>query len=212
MLNIVHWLLPKEEKFFDMLKEQSVNVADAAKKFKYLIDNYDSLDDSQKNDFVKRIKDVESKADDLTHKIIGTLDKTFITPIDKEDIHRLSMILDDIIDLIYATAKRLIIFKIKTIDSYIKSLADIVAKIIEKIGIGLSEVSKLRNMREFYVDAHTLENNADDLYHGALENLFNKKDPIEIIKYREIYEYLENITDKCEDVANVIESIVVKHA
>ena len=195
-----------------MLKDQASNVVDGANEFKKLIDSYNSLSEAKRTELVKKIKDIESRGDDIVHTIIASLDKTFVTPIDKEDIHRLAMLLDDILDSIYATSIRLSIFKISKIDSYIKKLTDIAIDIIRKIELGVIGVSKLKNMNRFYVDIHTLENKGDEVYHAALEELFNKKNPIEILKYRELYEYLENITDKCEDVANVIESIVVKHA
>ena len=212
MANLVNWLLPKEKKFFLMLKDQASNVVDGASEFKNLIDNYNSLSDVKRKELVKKIKEIESKGDNIVHNIIGSLDKAFITPIDKEDIHRLSMLLDDAIDFIYATSIRLTIFKINRIDDHIRKLADIILETVKKIELGVIGVSKLKSMNRFYIDIHTLENKADDIYHEALGDLFNKKDPIEIIKYREIYEYLENITDRCEDIANVIESIVVKHA
>ena len=91
-------------------------------------------------------------------------------------------------------------------------MTEVVIESIGKIELGIIGVSKLKNMNRFYIDIHTLENKSDDIYHEALDNLFNKKNPIEIIKYKEIYEFLEDLTDKCEDIANVIESIVVKHA
>ena len=212
MVNLVNWLLPKEKKFFLMLRDQASNVVDGANEFKNLIDNYNSLSDVKRKELVKKIKEIESKGDNIVHNIIGSLDKAFITPIDKEDIHRLSMLLDDAIDFIYATSIRLTIFKINRIDDNIRKLADIILETVKKIELGVIGVSKLKSMNRFYIDIHTLENKADDIYHEALGDLFNKKDPIEIIKYREIYEYLENITDRCEDIANVIESIVVKHA
>jgi len=212
MANLVNWLLPKEKKFFLMLRDQASNVVDGANEFKNLIDNYNSLSDIKRKELVKKIKDIESKGDNIVHNIIGSLDKTFITPIDKEDIHRLSMLLDDVIDFIYATSIRLTIFKISRINDHIRKLSDIILETVKKIELGVIGVSKLKSMNRFYIDIHTLENKADDIYHEALGDLFNKKNPIEIIKYREIYEYLENITDRCEDIANVIESIVVKHA
>ncbi len=212
MANIVHWLLPKEEKFFHMLKEQSSNVVDGANKFKELVDNYNRFSYSKKKVFVKKIEEIEAKGDEVTHKIIGELDKTFITPIDKEDIHRLAVLLDDVIDLIDKTASRFIIFKITRIDSSIRNLTDIAVEIAKKIDEGIMEVSKLKNMHEFYIDVNTLENTGDDIYRNALARLFDKEDPIEVIKYKEIYEFLESIINKCEDVSNVIESIVVKHA
>jgi predicted phosphate transport protein (TIGR00153 family) len=212
MGNIFHWLLPKEEKFFQMLKEQCSNVVEGGKEFKSLIYDYNKLSYSNKRKLVKKIEGIEDKGDDLTHNIIGTLDKTFVTPIDKEDIHRLAELLDDVIDLINKTSKRLFFFKIMRIDSHIKNLTNIAVEIINKIDYGIMEISKLKNMQKFYIDVHTLENEGDDVYHNALAKLFDKKDPIEIIKYREIYDFLENILNKCEDIANVIESIVVKHA
>jgi len=212
MTNLFNWLLPKEKKFFLMLKRQASNVVASANKFKELIDNYNNLNETEKRNFIKSIKELESIGDNITHDIIGSLDKTFVTPIDKEDIHNLASLLDDVIDLIYAASIRLKIFKIKTVDAHMKSSAEVIQDTVKKIELGVIGVSKLRSMNRFYIDIHTLENKADDLYHTALEDLFDKKNQIDIIKYKEIYEFLENITDKCEDIANVIESIVVKHA
>ena len=126
MTNIIHWLLPKEEKFFDMLREQASNVVDGANEFKKLIEDYNKIDESERKNFVKRIQDIEHIGDNLTHNIIGILDKTFVTPIDKEDIYRLAMLLDDVIDAIYHTSERLIIFKISKIDIHIKNLTHVV--------------------------------------------------------------------------------------
>jgi len=212
MANIFSWLLPKEKKFFLMLRDQASNVVDGANEFKYLIDNYNSLSDVKRRELVKKIKEIESRGDNIVHTIIDSLDKTFVTPIDKEDIHRLTILLDDVIDKVYATSIRLSIFKIGKIDDYIKKMTEVVIESIVKIELGIIGVSKLKKMNRFYIDIHTLENKSDEIYHEALDNLFNKKSPIEIIKYKEIYEFLEDLTDKCEDIANVIESIVVKNA
>ena len=212
MANLIKWLLPKEKQFFLMLIEQASNVLEGANEFKRLIDNYNNLSDAEKKSAAEKIKDIENRGDNITHEIMGNLDKAFITPIDKEDISRMATLLDDIIDLINATSIRLVIFKIGKVDSHITALAAVVQDIVRRVYYGVIGVSKLKNLNRFYIDAHTLENKADDAYHLALENLLEKKNAVEIIKYREIYEYLENITDKCEDVANVIESIVMKHA
>tara|TARA_Y100000310_G_scaffold107162_2_gene105608 strand:+ start:9806 stop:10444 length:639 start_codon:yes stop_codon:yes gene_type:complete len=212
MANFVRWLLPKEQKFFDMLKDQSSNVVEGANEFKKLIDNFDNLSGIEKRDFVRRIKDIEHKGDDLTYNITSILDKTFVTPIDKEDIYELTMLLDDVIDLIYQTSVRIFIYKINKIDIYIEKLTQIVIEIVEKIDQGILEVRNLKNMKQLCVEVHTLENKADNVYIAALSKLFEGKIVIDVIKYKEIYELLENITDKCEDVSNVIESIVVKHA
>ena len=212
MANLIHWLLPKETQFFLMLKDQASNVVDGADEFKSMIDNYDNLSDVERKNAAKKIKDIENRGDNITHGIMESLDKAFITPIDKEDIYRMATLLDDIIDLINAASVRMVIFKIAKVDSHIKALASVIQEIVKRVYYGVIGVSKLKNLNRFYIDAHTLENKADDAYHLALEKLFEKKNPIEVIKYREIYEHLENVTDKCEDVANVIESIVMKHA
>jgi len=212
MADLIHWLLPKEKQFFLMLRKQASNVLDGANEFKSLIDNYNNLSDVEKKSAVEKIKDIENRGDNITHEIMGNLDKAFITPIDKEDIYRLATLLDNVIDLINAASARLVIFKIIKVDSHIKALAAVVQDIVRRVYYGVIGVSKLKNLNRFYIDVHTLENKADDTYHAALKALFEKKNPIEIIKYKEIYEYLENIIDECEDVANVIESIVVKHA
>ena len=161
---------------------------------------------------MKKIKDIENRGDNITHEIIGDLDKAFVTPIDKEDIHKLATLLDDVIDLINATSVRLVIFRIGKVDSHIKALAAIIQDIVERVYHGVVGASKLKNLNRFYIDVHTLENKADDIYHTALEDMFRGKGIIDIIKLREIYEFLESIINKCEDIANVIESIVVKHA
>jgi len=212
MTNIIHWLLPKEQKFFHMLKDQSENVVTGAEEFKRLVDNFNKLSINSKKASVKKIKYIEHKGDQLAHKIIGILDKTFVTPIDKEDIHRLALLLDDVIDFIYTVSERLVIFKIGKVDSHIKKLTNVVLECVKKIDKGILGVSKLKSMNQFYIDLHTLENEGDEIYHAALAELFNKKNVIDIIKLKDIYLFLENIIDKCEDVANVIESIVVKHA
>ena len=212
MPDIIRWLLPKEEEFFDRLKEQSSNAVRGAEEFNSLIGSYNSLSEDQRVISLKKIKDIEHTGDDLAHNIISNLDKTFITPIDKEDIHSLVMLLDDVIDLINTTAERLIIFKISKIDIYIKNLNEVVFDIAKKIDNGIFEVRKLKNMNKFYIDVHTLENKGDEIYRNALIELFGKANVIDIIKYKEIYELMENIIDKCESIANVMESIVVKHA
>lgn len=212
MPNIMHWLLPKEEKFFDMLKEQSSNAVDAARELRSFIEQYENLSLGSKKEFVKKMKSIETKGDELAHKIIGLLDKSFITPIDKEDIHRLTMLLDDIIDFIYDATVRIVIFDVRRIDNFVISLSQIVFDIVNKVDEGIGKIGKLNGMSQFYIDAHTLENRADEIYYNALSELFKKENPIDIIKYKEIYEFLETITDRCEDIAHVMESVVVKHA
>ena len=212
MPKILQWLLPKEKQFFHMLGEQCSIAVEAANEFRKLIYDFNILSDLKKKELVSKIESLENKGDNLTHKIIGDLDKTFITPIDKEDIHRLAMLLDDVTDLIHMTSGRLLLIKITRIDSHIKNFTDVVIKIVKRVEEGVMELDKLKNMNQFYVDVRSLENKGDVLFNIALARLFDKKDAIEIIRYKNIYEFLEEIINKCEDIANLMESIVVKHA
>ena len=209
---MMRWLLPKEEEFFDKLKAQSSNAVKGAEEFDNLISNYNVFSEDERAKSLKKIADIEHIGDEITHDIIRTLDKTFITPIDKEDIHNLAVLLDDLIDLINIAAERLIIFKINKIDAHIKNFNEVIFRITKKVDSGIFDVRKLKNMNQFYIDVHTLENRGDDIYRNALASLFEKNDVVDIIKYKEVYELLEKIIDKCEGIANLTESIVVKHA
>ena len=212
MANILHWLLPKEEKFFVMLKEHSSNMVDASKELKKFIDSYGELREEDKKDFVKKIKAIETKGDEIAHKIMGLLDKSFITPIDKEDIHGLAMLIDDVVDIIYETSVKISIFELKDVDEFIIKLTQVGVDIVGKTDELFANIGKLKHMNGLYVDVHSLENKADEILYEALSHLFKTRDPVNIIKYKEVYEFLEAISDKCEDIANVVESVVVKHA
>lgn len=213
MANIMHWLVPKEEKFFEMLTEQAENALEGAKELKNFVSNYEKLGRNDRKAKAQLIKNIENKGDEITHRILEKLDKTFITPIDKEDIHQMAVLLDDIIDLINAVALRFVLLGLERIDNFITKLVDIILNAVSELNKSILDLRKLRNMKEHYVKVHSLENEADDIYHEALSDLFHfYKNSIDIIKYKEIYELLEEITDKCEEVTHVIESIVVKHA
>jgi len=213
MANIMHWLVPKEEKFFDMLAEQAENALEGAKELKIFVANYDKFERSERKSKVQAIKSIEHKGDEITHKIIDNLNKTFITPIDKEDIHQMAVLLDDVIDLINAVAFRFVLLGVERIDKHIIKLVDIILDAATELNKSIIDLRKLKDMREHYIKVHSLENEADEVYHEALSELFHfYKNSIDIIKYKEIYELLEEVTDKCEEVTHVIENIVVKHA
>ena len=213
MVNIIRLLLPKEEEFFLMLIEQSENVLAGAKELKDFVDNYSKLKNNEKDSKVKIIKDLEHKGDDITHKIIEKLNKTFITPIDKEDIHHLANLLDDLIDLITAVAYRFVLLKIEKIDRYISKQVDIILEAVKEVNKNLHDLKSLKQVDGQYVKIETLENEADDVYRKALSELFrSRKKPVDIIKYKEVYEILEKISNKCEEVTHIMESVVVKHA
>ena len=213
MAGIMHWLVPKEVKFFELLMEQSENSLEGAKELRNFIYGYAKFDKPERKSKVAAIKSIEHKGDDLSHKIIEKLNRSFITPIDKEDIHHLTMLLDDVTDLINATALRFILLGIENIDDYTRKFADIIVEAVGEMHKNILDLRKLKHAKEHYARAHKLERDADDLYHMALSDLFHfYKNPVDIIKYKEIYELLEKVTDKCEVISRVVESIVVKHA
>lgn len=203
-------LIPKEEKFFQLFKAMTSNIIEGARLLKEMLDNFDNPVESQ-----RRIKDVEHKGDSITHEIIQKLNKTFITPLDREDIYNLASKLDDIIDLIDASASRVIMYNVETIPPEAKSMGFIILQSCYAVDKAVAMLGKKTNEQIFEacVEINALENEADRVSREAISRLFDEeKDPIQLIKWKEIYETLEKATDKCEDAANILESVVVKNA
>jgi predicted phosphate transport protein (TIGR00153 family) len=202
-------LIPKEVRFYDYFEQQSRHILKAAALLHDLVHNF-----SDARAKVHAIKEVEHEGDHLTHEIVKRLNTTFITPIDREDIHDLASRLDDVLDYIDAAAERLVVYRIKEPTSACRAMADVIVKISEAMD---RTIRCLRNMdssfHEHTVEVNRLENSADNLLRDSLAALFDEhSDPIEIIKWKEIYETMEIVTDRCEDVANVIEGIILKMA
>jgi predicted phosphate transport protein (TIGR00153 family) len=202
-------LIPKEEKFFAMFKEMTVTIIEGANLLKDMMDNFEDPATSQ-----KRIKDVEHKCDQLTHDIIKKLNKSFVTPFDREDIYALSSALDDIMDLIDASAQRFVMYNVEKPTPESKELAFIILKSCQTIDKAVGILGgKLEPISAYCVEVNALENEADRVCREAISRLFDEeKDAIQLIKWKEIYETLERATDKCEDAANILESVVVKNA
>lgn len=214
MANILGWLVPKEKKFFHMLKKQSENVMHASIIFKDLIDNYHSYSESKRHSIITRIKKIEGIGDDMTHNIINEINKSFITPFDREDIFNVAVLLDDVVDLINAIALRLKLYNIQKIHPAMSKLTRISAESIKEVDKSVGHLEDLKRIREFSIKINSLENDADDVFHEAIASILNSKtkiDPIDIIKYKEIIEIHEKVTDKCEHIAHVLEGIVMKH-
>lgn len=203
-------LFPKEIDFFEVFDKVASNISNAASLFVSLMENFDNVDVK-----VKEIHELEQDGDILTHDIMKKLNKTFITPIDREDLYALASRLDDILDLIWAAADRLTVFKLKeptkeavTMSKDLLTTAECVHKAIKKL-----KEKNYSHVQEYCIEINRLENRIDRGFRDALGNLFDEiKDPILIIKWKEIYEHLEDASDKCEDVANVLEAIVLKNA
>ena len=203
-------LIPKEEKFFKLFKDMTENIIDGAKLLKDMLDNFDNPNESQ-----RKIKDVEHKGDSITHDIIQMLNKTFVTPLDREDIYALASKLDDILDLIDASSQLVIMYNVDSIPSEAKSLGFIILQSCYAVDKAVAMLGKKTNEQIFAacVEINALENEADRVSREAISRLFDEeKDPIQLIKWKEIYETLERATDKCEDAANILESVVVKNA
>ena len=202
-------LIPREVRFFDQFEQQAANIQRAAGLLRELV--YDFADARAK---AHAVKEVEHEGDLITHEIVKRLNTTFVTPIDREDIYALASRLDDVLDFLEAAAERLVVYRIKEPTSACRALADVIVKIA---GATAEAVKCLRTMDQAYhvhaVEVNRLENQADVLLRDSLAALFEENtNAIDVIKWKEIYETLETVTDRCEDVANVIEGIILKMA
>ena len=200
----------KKQDFFDLFDKVAANILHAATLLVAIMEHFTNLDN-----WAQEVHQLENDGDLLTHDIIKKLNKTNITPIDREDIHALASTLDDILDFIWGTAARLAIFSMKesTKEAVIMSkellaTVELVHKAIKKL-----KEKNYSHMQEFCIEINKLENKMDRVFRDALGHLFDEiKDPILIIKWKEIYEHLENASDKCEDVADILDSIAIKNA
>jgi hypothetical protein len=209
------WLIPQEKQFFDLLEKQ-LDIVKAGTCM--LWDMAEDKEDKGPIHYQKKLRKIEHEGDDLVHDIYHALNQTFITPIDREDIAALTSAMDDVLDFTNASARRMVIYGIRPRDDeVIRTLARVIRDSVEELTHALRDIRTLpatkdidRRMRHI----HKLENEADDVHLDALGRLFNgnDRDPITIMKKKEIYDMLETATDRCEDVANIIGDIVVKHA
>ena len=201
-------LIPRDEKFYDLFREQAENIHKAAQKLVALFEDYRDVEKH-----VAEIKFVEHKGDQLTHGLMMKLNKTFITPFDREDIHALSSALDDVLDLLDGAAGRLTTYKIEAVTPGARQLAKVILHGSEILVQAIAQLSKPENIMEYCEQLKMLEEEADHIKGECVARLFeNSADPIEVIKWKEIYEVLEATTDKCEDVADVLEAVVLKAA
>ncbi len=201
-------LIPRDQKFYELFREQAQNIQEAAEKLTALLDDYVDVERR-----VTEIKFVEHKGDQLTHSIIMRLNQTFITPFDREDIHSLGSALDDVLDLIDGVAGRLITYKVKEIPPGARQLSKVIVHGTSILLRAVSELHKPVNILEYCQQLQQLEEDADRIKGECVARLFeNAVDPIEVIKWKEIYEVLEATTDKVQDVANVLETVVLKAA
>lgn len=199
--------IPKEEKFFDMFVEASYVVLEGARIFKEIMDNIENLDEK-----LRKLSEIEKKGDGNTHRMVDALNRSFITPIDRDDIYRLNSNLDDILDYIEACAVRLQLFKIKKTNAGMKRFAALIYQAVSDINSAISEFPRTQKILNITRDIKDLESQGDTLSHKLIADLFEQeKDPIELIKLKEIYGRLESTLDRCQDLACLLEAIVVKN-
>src|SRR4030066_48341 len=203
-------IFPKEINFFEMFEKAALNVNRGATSLVEMMDNFGVAEAK-----AKEIYEAEQEGDMLTHEVLRRLNKTFITPLDREDIHSLISRLDDVLDLIWASADRAVLFKL---NNPLPDAAELAKTLHETTEIIVKAINCLKDkkysyIQEYCIEINRLENRCDRIFREALVKLFdNIKDPIIVIKWKEVYEHLEDASDKCEDVANILEGIVLKHA
>lgn len=205
--------MPKNKVFYELFEDVANTVAEMGTVLKHVINEPDF---DQRAPIINKLEDLEHRNDETTHKIFTELGRNFITPFDREDIHYLASALDDICDYIYSSAKKINFYNVNPNDMGIQKLAELVeqgTQEIKKAVYGLRNMKQLREMTEAFVKINSIENQADDVFDMSIERLFQQENDFkEVIKKREIYQVLETATDKCEDAANVIESIIIKYA
>ncbi|MFM2363186.1 MAG: DUF47 domain-containing protein [Sphingobacteriales bacterium] len=205
--------MPKDRVFYSLFEDVAGTVSQMGKLMKEIVAEPDY---DKRAGLISKMEDFEHINDDYTHRIFTELGRNFITPFDREDIHYLASALDDIADYIYASVKKINFYKVNPNDVGIQKMADLIEQGCEQIKNAVTELRNMKNMRQItdaLVKVNSIENQADDIFDMSIDRLFETEpDAKEVIKKREIYQVMEMVTDKCEDAANVIESIVIKYA
>ena len=204
--------IPRQESFFTLFEESAQNTVKAAQCLKQLVDTWQDVEQK-----VAEIDELEHQGDTITHRIIAQLHRTFVTPFDREDIALLAHTLDDVTDFIHAAGTAMLLYKVEPPGQRARELADIIVQGATEVERALPKLRKrgaeLKQVLEHCIEINRLENAADKVFRAAMAELFeDSSDVAHIIKWREIYEHMESATDRCEDVANVLEGVALKHA
>ena len=204
-------LLPREEKFFDLFEESARNLVRAAGLLAELLQKWEDVEEK-----VRQITELEHHGDNITHSIIAQLHGTFVTPIDREDIAQLALRMDDVMDFMEAAAVAMILYGIDKPTERAKEMANVLVRVTSEVSKALPRLRRRRelsHMREHCIEINRLENEADSVVRSALAELFQHQvDLDQVIKWREIYEHMENATDRCEDIADILEGVMIKRA
>lgn len=207
----LQFLVPKDKKFFPLFEQASANLV---KTSQILVDLSNTQDPARRKELIHEIEQHEHTGDNITHLIFNELSTNFITPFDREDIHALASAIDDVLDFIHGTAKRLDLYKIEEINEPIFKLSELVLKGAIELNVAVCQLRNMKDVsliKEACVKINSIENIADEVFNNSIARLFEEeKDAVKIIKYKEVLAALETATDKCEDAANVIQSIIIK--
>jgi uncharacterized protein len=209
--NIFDFLLPRETKFFDYMIQHVDCFYEAAFAFKELVYHMEDLKGDEVKKKIMIINDCEARGDDIERKIIDGLNATFITPLDREDIHTLAVHIDNAIDILNSITRKIEIYQIQKFPTNICKFADIIMHMSEMLKTLMQELKGKRNIEAISANMHKAENEADNLFHRCLAELFSsKKDPVEIIKFKEVYEHLESVVDSVDYIGKLVRGIIVK--
>jgi predicted phosphate transport protein (TIGR00153 family) len=210
---ILQYFVPKDRKFYPLFEQASANLLAISN---VLVELMVCPTPEKRMPLVRQIEKLEHVGDEITHQIFQEISITFITPFDREDIQRLASVLDDVIDYIHGSAKRIELYKMDPIHPSMIKLSELIQQCAVELHSAISSLRGMKNLtklRESLVRVNSIENHADDIFDNAVARLFeDEKDAIQIIKVKEILSALETATDKCEDVANVLESVIIKQA
>jgi uncharacterized protein len=201
-------LIPKEEQYFVLFRQMTSHIYDAATGLaEMLADKQETF-----TEHLRKIKAIEHACDELTHSISKKLNTSFITPFDREDIYLLSGALDDIVDLIDDAARALVMYNVREATGYARQFGDVLQRMAVQLHEVVSTLERPAGIAPRLVEIHRLENEGDDLYHEAIGELFrDTPDPLRVIRWKDIYDKLEGAVDRCEQAANIIESVIIKH-
>jgi predicted phosphate transport protein (TIGR00153 family) len=207
-MGLKDWLIPQDKGFFDLLEKESANVLTGARKLQEAVGSFDKIEDRR-----REFKEIEHQGDEIVHEIYDKVIRSFITPIDQEDLTKLASLYDDVLDYMYGVVNRLVLFEIKEPTEAMVKFAGLVRASVEQIQKAFNSMRRLDKgeIDKSLIEVDRLENEADVLLNESVAALFKSHDVIEILKLKEIYEYFETVTDKCEDLSFVIRDIMIKH-
>lgn len=209
--NVLDLLLPRETKFFRFMDEQIALLGKSTIIFRDLVESLNTLSDVQIKERLNQIKECETKGDDIEREILFALHKTFITPIDREDIHTLAITIDQALDILNSISRKIEIYNIREVPANVCKFAKIIVKISDDLKLAIERLQKKANLDEVVANMHNLEHEADELFHVSMAELFNgKNDAVYIIKFKEVYEHLESVVDVIDYLGKLIRGIKVK--